>query len=263
MRESGLDSSGAPLRRSAGHRPGKAERRALRRSAVRHGARMAGAAVLAAGVGVVSGLWNAKHPGRALKHMRAVWRRLAERARRVRAARDAEILGTGRPGQVPVPDTTVSNPRRTAPGSKASVLSGRGPARIVLGGIDHAGGNVSDTGTQGGFSRLSDAAEVMLQAASTFDPEHMYEFQVLVDDLPEAMATVQETLRVLAELSDEKLPVDERVVEEIGQGYRAMSRVVDSLAEVGVTFRRVHAEDIERNENPRNGLDGERRWNVG
>ncbi|MFD5555687.1 hypothetical protein ACFWIA_17830 [Streptomyces sp. NPDC127068] len=103
----------------------------------------------------------------------------------------------------------------------------------------------------------------MLQAASTFDPEHMTEFQTLVDDLPAAMGTVQETLRVLAELSDEKLPVDPRVVEEIGEGYRAMSKVVHALEEVGTVYRRVHAEDIERNENPRNGIDGERRWNVG
>ncbi|MEV3873619.1 hypothetical protein ACSMX9_14595 [Streptomyces sp. LE64] len=122
---------------------------------------------------------------------------------------------------------------------------------------------MSNTGTPApGFTRLSEAAEVMLQAASTFDPDHMSEFQTLVDDLPDAMSTVQETLRVLAELSDEKLPVDARVVEEIGEGYRAMSKVVESLSEVGVIYRRVHAEDIERNENPRNGVDGERRWNV-
>lgn len=120
---------------------------------------------------------------------------------------------------------------------------------------------MSETGTT--FTRLSDAAETMLQAASTFDPEHMSEFQTLIDDLPTAFATIQETLRVLAELSDDKLPVDPAVVEEIGEGYQAMNKVIEALEEVGVVYRRRHAEDIERNENPRKGIEGERRWNVG
>ncbi|MEV6669939.1 hypothetical protein [Streptomyces sp. NPDC051162] len=119
---------------------------------------------------------------------------------------------------------------------------------------------MSESGTA--FVRLSDSAEVMLQAASTFDPEHMTEFQHLIDDLPEAMGMVQETLRVLAELADEKLPVNTAVTEEIGEGYRAMNKVVSALEEVGFVYRRVHADDIERIENPRNGIDGERRWNV-
>ncbi|MDI5971420.1 hypothetical protein POF50_019115 [Streptomyces sp. SL13] len=241
--------------------------KALRRSALRHAARMTGAALLAGGVGLVSGLWNIKHPGRAVGHLRAVWRRLAGRARRVRAERDARITGQAAPGTVPVPATTVNDPHRRRDRVKAPTGRTDRAAPQPLGKTTtpdpSTGGTVSDpAATPNTFSRLSDAADVMLQAASTFDPEHMSQFAVLIDDLPDAMQTVQETLRVLAELSDERLPVDPRVVEEIGEGYRAMNRVVDSLAEVGTIFRRVHSEDIERNENPRNGLDGERRWNV-
>ncbi|MDI5971866.1 hypothetical protein POF50_021445 [Streptomyces sp. SL13] len=242
--------------------------KALRRSALRHGARMAGAALLAGGVGLVSGLWNIKHPGKAAGHMRTVWRRLAGRARKVRAERDARITGQAGPGKTRIPAERVSDPNRRHSGTKVPAgVAGRA-ARLLLGktttpDAPSTGGTVSDPATvPGTFSRLSEAADVMLQAASTFDPEHMSQFQVLIDDLPDAMQIVQETLRVLAELSDERLPVDRRVVEEIGEGYRAMSRVVDSLEEVGTVYRRVHAEDIERNENPRNGLDGERRWNV-
>ncbi|WP_329559831.1 hypothetical protein OG711_25335 [Streptomyces uncialis] len=260
-RQSGLDPTGTrakPLTSQGS----AAQKRALRRSAVRHAARMTGSAAVAAGAGLLYGLWNIKRPGKAFGHMRAVWHRLASRARRVRAARDAATLGTTPKGRTRVPDSTVNNPRRTTPRPKVPVLRGRVGALISLGRTDHSGGTVSDA-TAPGFTRLSEAAEVMLQAASTFDPEHMTEFQTLVDDLPDAMGTVQETLRVLAELSDEKLPVDSRVVEEIGEGYRAMSKVIDALEDVGTVYRRVHAEDIERNENPRNGLDGERRWNVG
>lgn len=264
-RQAGI-TSGATARQASGS---PAQKKALRRSAIRHGARMAAAAGIAAGVGLVSGLWNIKRPGKATGHLRTVWRRLADRARRVRAARDARINGTNAPGEVAVPAERVNDPARTTIRPKVGVGGGRRAGRLVLGKTHTprtprtAGGTVSDPSTAPAFTRLSDAAEVMLQAASTFDPEHMNEFQALIDDLPEAMGTVQETLRVLAELSDEKLPVNPAVVEEIGEGYRAMSRVVDALEEVGTVYRRVHAEDIERNESPRKGIDGERRWNVG
>ncbi|MFJ9766496.1 hypothetical protein ACIRUY_22015 [Streptomyces erythrochromogenes] len=259
-RQSGLDGTGNPKPTAA---PAAIRQKALRRSALRHAARMTGSALLAAGAGLVSGVWNWKKPGVATRHMRAVWRRLADRARQVKAARDAAINGTATDGakpEVPVPATQVNNPNRPKDRTLAPVLQTVQSRPVVLAGADRSGGIVSESGTA--FTRLSDAAEVMLQAASTFDPEYMAEFQALIDDLPEAMSTVQETLRVLAELSQEKLPVDPLVVEEIGEGYRAMSRVVSALDEVGTVYRRVHADDIERIENPRNGIDGERRWNV-
>ncbi|RSS91205.1 hypothetical protein [Streptomyces sp. WAC05950] len=259
-RQSGLDPAGNPTAKAA---PAAIRQKALRRSALRHAARMTGSALLAAGAGVVSGVWNWKKPGVATRHMRSVWRRLADRARQVRAARDAAINGTSTDGSKPavaVPATQVNNPNRPKDRVLAPVQRSVKSRPVVLAGADRSGGTVSESGTA--FTRLSDAAEVMLQAASTFDPEYMAEFQDLIDDLPEAMSTVQETLRVLAELSQEKLPVDPLVVEEIGEGYRAMSRVVSALDEVGTVYRRVHADDIERIENPRNGIDGERRWNV-
>ncbi|WP_159050827.1 hypothetical protein [Streptomyces sp. IMTB 1903] len=259
-RQSGLDPAGHPTPKTA---PAAIRQKALRRSALRHAARMTGSALLAAGAGVVSGVWNWKKPGVATRDVRAVWRRLADRARQVRAARDAAINGTSTDGVKPavaVPATQVNNPNRPKDRVLAPVGQSVKSRPVVLAGADRSGGTVSESGTA--FTRLSDAAEVMLQAASTFDPEYMAEFQDLIDDLPEAMSTVQETLRVLAELSQEKLPVDPLVVEEIGEGYRAMSKVVSALDEVGTVYRRVHADDIERIENPRNGIDGERRWNV-
>ncbi|MEU6401126.1 hypothetical protein ABZ867_29685 [Streptomyces cinnamoneus] len=261
-RQSGLDPAGNPTPTPKAT-PAAIRQKALRRSALRHAARITGSALLAAGAGLVSGVWNWKKPGVATRHARAVWRRLAGRARQVKAARDAAINGTATDGarpEVPVPATQVNNPNRPKDRTLAPVLQSVKSRPVVLAGADRSGGIVSESGTA--FTRLSDAAEVMLQAASTFDPEYMAEFQALIDDLPEAMSTVQETLRVLAELSQEKLPVDPLVVEEIGEGYRAMSRVVSALDEVGTVYRRVHADDIERIENPRNGIDGERRWNV-
>ncbi|MGG2461736.1 hypothetical protein ACO0M4_18280 [Streptomyces sp. RGM 3693] len=236
-----------------------AQAKALRRSAARHGVRMGASAVLAGGVGLASGIWNWRRPGVASRHVKAVWLRLANRARRIREIRDAAILGKGKPGETSVPGETVNDPKRPTEKPRSAPGKGRSARPVTL--DAPKGGPVSKTSTPG-LARLSDAAEVMLQAASTFDPEQMSEFEALIDDLPEAMAMVQETIRVLAELADEKLPVEQVVTEEIGEGYRAMNRVIDALAEVGTVYRKAHAADIERHENPRKGIEGERKWNV-
>jgi hypothetical protein len=242
----------------------KPQGKALRRSALRHRARLATAGLLTAAVGLGSALvGNWRHPGKVGSHMRRTWQRLTDRARKVRDKRDAAILGKAAPGTVPVPAEVVHDPNRaseqvTAPTSPAlrraiSTLIGRRHNPVT-------GEAMSDTTTPA-FS-LSAAADVMLQAATTFDPEVMAEFQTLVDDLPVAFQTIQDVLRVLAEKSAETLPVDPTVVEEIGEGYVAMNRVVAALEQVGHTYRRAHSEDIERVENPRNGLESERKWNV-
>ncbi|WP_411130439.1 hypothetical protein [Streptomyces sp. x-19] len=236
-----------------------AQAKALRRSAARHAARMGASAVLAGGVGLASGLWNWRRPGVASRHLKAAWLRLANRARRIRELRDAAIRGEGKPGQIPVPGEKVTDPKRPKDKPRSTPGKGRSARPVTL--EVPQGGTVSETTTPN-LARLSDAAEVMLQAASTFDPERMEEFQFLIDDLPTAMETVQDTIRVLAELADEKLPVEPVVIEEIGEGYRAMNRVIEALTEVGSVYRKAHAADIERHENPRKGPEGERKWNV-
>ncbi|MEV7182067.1 hypothetical protein [Kitasatospora sp. NPDC093679] len=281
MRRAGIDpATGAATRPT---RPGKgsAEARAatpeqakqLRRSAWRYRARMTAAGLATGLVGAASvAAFNWRHPGRVTSHMRHTWQRLASRARAAREARDAAILGTAAGGPdasaVPVPAESVQQPgttsatsalkSRTAP---ALAKVGRVAARINIGKPTVQEATVSDQQSVPTFS-LSSAADVMLQAASTFDPEHMTEFGVLADDLPVAFATLQEVLRVLAEQGRESLPLDPIVSEEIAQGYQAMGRVIQVLENVAPVFRQAHADDLERNENPRNGLEAERKWNV-
>ena len=245
------------------------QRKRLRRSTARHGVRMAGAALATGLVGAASvAAFNWRHKGKVTGHMRRTWARMAGRARAVRDARDAALRGTPNsqaPGVVPVPAEHVNRPGRApatnaAPKQVTAAAAARVIARITLGKPTSKESTVSES-TVPAFS-LSSAADVMLQAASTFDPEQMTEFEQLVDDLPVAFATIQEVLRVLAELSAESLPVDPVVTEEIGEGYRAMAKVVSALEEVGAVYRRAHEADIERTENPRNGLESERKWNV-
>ncbi|MER6302228.1 hypothetical protein ABT247_22075 [Kitasatospora sp. NPDC001539] len=263
--------------------------KALPRSAMRHRARMGGAALATGLVGLGSALvGNWRHKGKVSGHMRRAWRRLAERARAVRQARDAAILGHGDPAAdpaggaalVPVPAKTVNIPGRPTPATAGTEgadglvfeLFGR-PCRpyatpavepITLGKPTVKEKDTVTTpidGTAATFS-LTSAADVLLQAATTFDPETMVEFGAFADELPVAYGTLQEVLRVLAEKAAEQLPLDPVVVEGISQGYQAMGRVVTALEEVAPTFRQAHAEDLERHENPRNGLEAERKWNV-
>ncbi|MFF2626010.1 hypothetical protein ACFVUN_09600 [Kitasatospora griseola] len=272
--------------------------KALRRSAMRYRTRMAGAAAATGLVGLGSALLgNWRHKGKVAGHMRRVWQRMAERARAAREARDAAILGhthaTGGvdgAADVPVPAETVNIPGRPTPTpaatgdaatwavDKASLfataeLSERfrnarpGPTSptdpITLGKPTTKETAVTTPmdGTAATFS-LTSAADVLLQAATTFDPETMIEFGAFADELPVAYTTLQEVLRVLAEKAAEQLPLEPSVVEEISQGYQAMGRVVQALEEVAPTFRQAHADDLERHESPRNGIEAERKWNV-
>ncbi|MEV7023986.1 hypothetical protein, partial [Kitasatospora sp. NPDC093558] len=263
----------------------------------RHRARMVGVAAATGLVGLASALvGNWRHRGRVASHMRRTWQRLAARARATRDARDAAILGTANPTDaggtasgaagVPVPAETVNIPGRPTPppaaagGADARAADTAGPYELfgrpsrpdrtrtvdpITLGKPTTKENATVTtpldGTASTFN-LTSAADVLLQAATTFDPETMIEFGAFADDLPVAYATIQEVLRVLAEKAAEQLPLDPSVVEEISQGYQAMGRVVTALEEVGPTFRQAHAEDLERHENPRNGLEAERKWNV-
>ncbi|MFJ5883256.1 hypothetical protein [Kitasatospora cineracea] len=267
--------------------------KALRRSATRYRARMAGAAAVTGLAGLGSALLgNWRHRGKVAGHMRRVWQRMSERARAARQARDAAILGrtgtaAGAAGVdgaavVPVPAETVTIPGRPNPVPAGVGVGGVGPWTLITASpfarIGTTGPTVPITlgkstvkesatvttptdGTAATFS-LTSAADVLLQAATTFDPETMIEFGAFADELPVAYTTLQEVLRVLAEKAAEQLPLEPAVVEEISQGYQAMGRVVQALEEVAPTFRQAHADDLERHESPRNGIEAERKWNV-
>ncbi|MFJ9440482.1 hypothetical protein ACIRRH_01275 [Kitasatospora sp. NPDC101235] len=308
LRAAGIDpatGSGARSKSPAGSagagRVSPVQAKALKRSAMRHRARMGGAALATGLVGIGSALaGNWKHKGKVAGHMRRTWQRLATRARAVRQTRDSAILGKQAADgtQVPVPAETVNVPGRRARAVADALASafprrqqpGEGPGTspagadglvfelfgrpsrpdttpavdpITLGKptVKETAMSESLDGTAATFS-LTSAADVILQAATTFDPETMGDFKALIEELPAAFTTLQDVLRVLAEKAAEQLPVDPSVVEEIGSGYRAMGRVVNALEEVGPTFRQAHADDLERQENPRNGLEAERKWNV-
>ncbi|MBZ6303265.1 hypothetical protein [Streptomyces olivaceus] len=238
----------APARRAA--------RAALRRSAARfHGRRLL-AALLALPLGLLGlvtspigrklGLPWLVHPGRRL------FRRLAgvaaeQRARRDEAIRqeraeqeaaaDAEAAKDGADG---ITDS-VERPESTVPTSTNTEAS--------------EGEHVS------GF-RFEEAAAEMEQAANSYDPENAMEILAMVEGLPAALTSVANVMKILAERSDSEFPLEKEVADGFNDIFGAVMSAVAVAEDMGPLFRQAHEQDIARHEDPRNGTEAEKGWNV-
>ncbi|MFI5701730.1 hypothetical protein ACIA78_17000 [Streptomyces xanthochromogenes] len=240
----------------------QAARKALRRSAARFNGRRILAALLALPLGLLGcvtsplgrklGLPWLVHPGRRL------YRRMTEEAAARRFLRDDIIrddlaaaeaaadeeaahdttdgLGTQveRPDQLtPVPETPVSVEDRMT-----EFLPG-----------------------QSGF-RFEEVAEEMYQAAHSYDPDGCMEILSMVIGLPWALMAVANTFQKLAERSDSEFPLEKEVAEGFTGVFQALMKAVEEAEDLVPTFKRVHEQDIARHEDPRNGPEAEKGWNV-
>ncbi|MER5916958.1 hypothetical protein ABT124_43060 [Streptomyces sp. NPDC001982] len=238
----------APARRAA--------RQALRHSAARfHGRRLL-AALLALPVGLIGFLTSPIgrkfnlpwliHPGRRL------YRRIVGAAREQRnlrddairedlsereAAADAEATQDGSDG---IADD-VKRPATTIPTSTNTPVS--------------EGENVS------GF-RFEEAASEMEQAANQYEPENAMEILAMVEGLPAALTSVANVMKILAERSDSEFPLEKEVADGFNDIFGALMSAVAVAEDIGPLFRQVHAQDIARHEDPRNGPQAEKGWNV-
>jgi hypothetical protein len=88
------------------------------------------------------------------------------------------------------------------------------------------------------------------------------EILAMVDNLPEALTCVAGTFRILAERSDGEFPLEKDIAAAFDEIYGALMRAVDTSADLGQLFRQVHEHDIARHEDPRNGIEAEKGWNV-
>ncbi|WP_234314878.1 hypothetical protein [Streptomyces sp. NRRL F-5135] len=229
-------------------------RRQLWRSAARKQGRRLLAALLAAPVGVLGllttplgrklGITALQYPGgRLYRHlMRTAEERQAARDAAIRerlaaaeAAIDAELSDEDRP----IGDK-AERPKHLVPAPSSS------PVEVV---------NVS------GF-RFEEAAAEMENAARTYEPDTAMEILTMVENLPEALTSVANTFRILAERSDSEFPLEKDVAGAFDEIYGALMRAVDSSADLGPLFRQVHEHDIARHEDPRNGPEAEKGWNV-
>lgn len=234
----------------------KAARSALWRSAARfHGRRLL-AALLALPVGLLGFLTSPIgrkfklpwliHPGRRL------YRRLCQTAREQRnlrddaireelgereAAADAEAVQDGTDG---ITDH-IQRPAAQVPTSTNTPVS--------------EGEHVS------GF-RFEEVASEMEQAANSYDPEDAMEILAMVEGLPAALTSVANVMKILAERSDNEFPLEKEVADAFNDIFGALMSAVAVAEDMGPLFRQVHAQDIARHEDPRNGPQAEKGWNV-
>ncbi|MEU1915591.1 hypothetical protein [Streptomyces massasporeus] len=238
----------APARRAA--------RQALRRSAARfHGRRLL-AALLALPVGLLGcvsrwlgrklGIPALVHPGRRL------YRRLAGVAAEQRAERDESIR------QEQAEQEAAADAEATADGTDGIADSVERPASTVP-------TSTNDPSIEGesmsGF-RFEEAAAEMEQAANQYEPENAMEILAMVEGLPAALTSVANVMKILAERSDSEFPLEKEVADGFNDIFGALMAAVAVAEDMGPLFRQAHEQDIARHEDPRNGTEAEKGWNV-
>ncbi|MFJ6684672.1 hypothetical protein [Streptomyces werraensis] len=238
----------APARRAA--------RQALRRSAARfHGRRLL-AALLALPVGLLGlvtspigrklGLPWLIHPGRRL------YRRLAGVAAEQRAGRDEAIR------KEQAEQEAAADAEATADGADGITDSVERPPST-----DPTSTNTPTTEGEhvSGF-RFEEAAAEMEQAANSYDPENAMEILAMVEGLPAALTSVANVMKILAERSDSEFPLEKEVADGFNDIFGAVMSAVAVAEDMGPLFRQAHEQDIARHEDPRNGTEAEKGWNV-
>ncbi|WP_329503545.1 hypothetical protein RFN58_19780 [Streptomyces iakyrus] len=237
----------APARRAA--------REALRRSAARfHGRRLL-AALLALPVGLL-GLVTSPigrklnlpwliHPGWRL------YRRLAGVSAEQRAARDEAIR------QEQAEQEAAADAEAAKDGADGIADSVERPASTV----PTSTNDPSEGAHVSGF-RFEEAAAEMEQAANSYDPDNAMEILAMVEGLPAALTSVANVMKILAERSDSEFPLEKAVADGFNDIFGALMAAVAVAEDMGPLFREVHEQDIARHEDPRNGTEAEKGWNV-
>ncbi|MCT9090463.1 hypothetical protein N4G70_16545 [Streptomyces sp. ASQP_92] len=236
----------------------QAARKALRRSAARFNGRRILAALLALPLGLLGcltspigrklGLPWLIHPGRRL------YRRMTEEAAARRFLRDDIIRD----------DLAVAEAEADEEAAK-DVTDGLGdqverPAGPVPDNTDspstNSGGEIVS-----GF-RFEEHAAEMEQAAQSYDPENAMEILAMVESLPAAITSVANVMKILAERSDSEFPLEKEVADGFNDIFGALMAAVAVAEDMGPLFRQAHEQDIARHEDPRNGPEAEKGWNV-
>ncbi|NUL02076.1 hypothetical protein HRW07_02190 [Streptomyces lunaelactis] len=236
----------------------KRARRALWRSA----ARMQGRRLLAALVSLPLGLLGAltsplgrklgirwvQHPGRRL------YQRLLGQARLERAERDGAIR-QAQDAEEAAADAEAEQHDTQAIADRAERPAGLVPATAAS---DHTS---SKGVTVSGFNFEEQATE-MQSAAMLYEPDGCMEILAMVEGLPEALKMIAHVMQILAERSDTEFPLEKEVANGFNDIYDLLAKAAAGAEELPEIFRRVHEQDIARHEDPRNGPEAEKGWNV-
>ncbi|MFE7331719.1 hypothetical protein ACFU8W_43855 [Streptomyces sp. NPDC057565] len=233
----------------------KKARKALWRSAARFQGRRLLAALLAGALGLVGmvttplgrklGWAWLQYPGRRL------YARMTRTAEEQRHQRDDAIRAARQNDEAAADTEAADNTERIS--DTAERPAGLTPAPTTTSASE--GENVS------GF-RFEEYAAEMESAAGQYDPENAMEILAMVEGLPAALTSVANVMRVLAERADSEFPLEKDVADGFNDIFGAVMSAVAVAEDMGPLFRQSHEQDIARHEDPRNGPEAEKGWNV-
>ncbi|MET7550321.1 hypothetical protein ABZS94_32005 [Streptomyces sp. NPDC005500] len=235
----------------------KKARQALWRSAARFQGRRLRAALLSGALGLVGMLTTPlgrklgwawlMHPGRRL------YARMTRTAEEQRHQRDDAIRAALQDDEAAA-DAEAADNSANQVGDTAERPSGPTTAAPTTTSSSE-GENVS------GF-RFEEYAAEMESAAGQYDPESAMEILAMVEGLPAALTSVANVMKVLAERADSEFPLEKDVADGFNDIFGAVMSAVAVAEDMGPLFRQSHEQDIARHEDPRNGPEAEKGWNV-
>jgi hypothetical protein len=235
----------------------KEARKALRKSAARFQRRRLLAALLAGALGIVGlitspigrnlGLPWLIHPGRRL------YARMMRTADEQRTARDEEIRAALQDAEDAV-DAEAADDGTEQIGDQVERPAGPTPTAPTS-------GTSSEGEIVSGF-RFEEYAAEMEAAANSYDPEDAMEILAMVEGLPAALTSVANVMKILAERADSEFPLEKEVADGFNDIFGALMSAVAVADDMGPLFRQAHEQDIARHEDPRNGTEAEKGWNV-
>ncbi|MGQ4517360.1 hypothetical protein [Streptomyces sp. DW26H14] len=107
------------------------------------------------------------------------------------------------------------------------------------------------------------AAEQVATAYARYSPPSMLSVAAEYDGVPEGIRSAAQAIAHLAKNTAEIYPAHRPVVEAVSAVYMRLMQAAETADEVSPMFRRVHKDDLDRHEAPRNGYSGEAMWNIG
>ncbi|MEU3565397.1 hypothetical protein [Kitasatospora sp. NPDC006786] len=111
-------------------------------------------------------------------------------------------------------------------------------------------------------SVMETAAEAVATTYSRYAPPSMMAVGREYEGLPTGLEALAQAVGALAANSEANYPVADAVTEMVGNIYRLLVQAAAQASSVTPGFRRDHAADIARHEEPRKSTEAEAMWNV-
>ncbi|MEU1128198.1 hypothetical protein ABZ371_32610, partial [Streptomyces sp. NPDC005899] len=127
--------------------------------------------------------------------------------------------------------------------------------------------NILERRADGGYdqrqpSRLVAVTQDIAHVYARYEPGHMKQVAAEYEGVPAGIENIAATVSLLQTRSNEVYPVDKTVVEALATVHQLLMQAASAAQELMPSFRRLHAPDIARHEDPRNGDQGEAMWDV-